>query len=554
MPAPVATVLVGRVRTLDPARPRAEAIGWVGEHLVAVGSEAEVEAAVGPGHERIVLGERTILPGFIDAHHHVAVTALYGGSVRLEPPRVTDIASLLAALREEAAKLPPGRFVVASQWDEGRLRERRPPTREELDAAVPDRPAFLLHYTCHRALANTRALSLAGIDARTPDPVGGRISRTPSGAPDGLLIEQGMSRVEALARKERSRVDAEGVMSRMASHYEALARSGITRVCDAAVPAELLELLRELAARGGVTVPTHVCPISTSGWLQPPLDALEGPVSRHREGPLEIGPVKLVFDGAPSCAMCLSWGQTLASSAGAAWMSLRRRSLDPLRTALSIEPRLGRAVRTGIAMYRPEAARAIVGAAVARGFSLATHALGNDAIAIAIDAYEAVGAKLHGGGVARIEHAAFATPEQARRMADLGVAAVVQPAMLAMPSAAHAPTIPGLPFFPLARLLAAGVTLCGSSDYPVTTFDPLAAIRAATRRENLLGEVVDPEERIDLDAALAMYTRDAARVLGVGDETGTLAPNKRADVNVIEGLEGPDPRLMRTWVGGRAID
>ncbi len=299
------TVLIGRVRTVDASQPHAEAIAFERGRIVAVGSRESVLEAAGPHAEVLRFAEQTIVPGFIDAHHHVAITALYDGATRLIPPRVTDVRTLQQALRESARSLPEGRWLVATHWDESLLQERRPPTREELDEALPDRPAFLLHHTCHRALANTRALELAGIDAKTPDPHGGVIVRGKSGIPNGLLIERGMSPVESLARLERAQVDREGALSRMAAHYQSLARSGVTRVCDAAVPRELVALFQALIDRGAMAVPTHVCPVSVRGWLEEPTDALDGPQTGDEARGLFIGPVKLIFDGAQGCSMCL---------------------------------------------------------------------------------------------------------------------------------------------------------------------------------------------------------------------------------------------------------
>lgn len=212
------------------------------------------------------------------------------------------------------------------------------------------------------------------------------------------------------------------------------------------------------------------------------------------------------------------------------WASVRRGSLDDLRTAFSITPRYGRDVRSGIAIYQPEDAARVVGAVVERGFGVASHALGNAAIEVALGAYAAAGRHL-----------------------SRGVAAVVQPSMLEMHMAASAARIPGLPFFPLRRLLDADVALVGSSDYPVHSFDPLVGIRAAVSRRNARGVVVDPEERITLDEAITMYTRRAAEVLGVGAETGTLTAGKRADVVVVEGLEDAAPRVVQTFVGGAPV-
>ncbi len=547
------TVVVGRVHTMDPALPAAEAIAFAEGRIRAIGPKAHVLAQA-PGAEVIDLGDAAVLPGFIDAHHHVSLSALYGGAPRLEPPSVHDVPSLQASLTALDRDLPSDRWLIAMHWDEAKLRERRPPTRQELDAAVPDRPVFLMHYTFHRALANTKALRLAGIDRRTPEPAGGVISRGAGGLPDGLLIERAMAKVEELARADRIRVDGPGVLTRLAAHYRGIAQAGITRVCDPAVPMDLFALYRALAERGEVIVPTIACPVSLRGWLPEPTDALEGPPTNEEIGPnLKIGPVKLVFDGAPGCSMCLSWGQTLVTLARSVGIALRRGGIDSLRTSMSTAPRVGRDVRTGVTIYQPEDAARVVAAAVSRGFSVASHAIGNAAIDVALGAYAAAGARLADAGVPRLEHASFAEPSQARRMADLGVAAVVQPAMLRMLAIANAPRIPGLPFLPLRRLLDAGVKIVGSSDYPIETFEPLAALRAAVTRETAFGDVVDPDERITLDEAIAMYTRVAAEVLACSHETGTLTVGKRADLVVIDDLGDAAASVRRSFINGVAV-
>ncbi|MEI8254459.1 MAG: amidohydrolase family protein, partial [Deltaproteobacteria bacterium] len=348
------------VLTQDTLGTRAEAVAWREGAIVAVGSSTEVALVAGPGARSWDAAGATVLPGFIDAHHHPCIVALYGGVVRLAPPAVTDIASLQCALAAAASTLPPGQWLVATEWDEFLLAERRPPTRRELDDAVRDRPLFAMHYSCHRALANSRALELAGIGRGTPDPRGGLISRGVGGLPDGLLVERGMSRVETLARASTVAHDAEGFLSRLGRHHRDMAAAGITRVVDATVPADLAVLYREAARRGLLAIPTVMMPVSTSGYLETPWDALDGPVTGHEEGPLVVGPLKLVFDGAPGCAMCLDWWQAAGATLGSMAMSVRDRSLDPMRTALSLEPRVGRKVRTGINIYPRSEARDIV--------------------------------------------------------------------------------------------------------------------------------------------------------------------------------------------------
>jgi predicted amidohydrolase YtcJ len=542
------------VRVFDEARRTAEALAIRDGRLLTVGRRADVLAAAGPAATIWNARGATVLPGFIDAHQHPCIAALYGGGVSLAGPEVTDVASLARTLARTASELPPGEWLVAMNWDEARLRERRAPTRTELDDAVPDRPVFALHYSCHRAVANSRALELAGIGRDTPDPAGGVISRGKGGLPDGLLVERGMSRVETLARASLRTRDAAGFMDRLARHFRALVAAGITRVVDAAVPGDLAVLYREAKARGVLPIPTVLMPVSVTGYLETPWDALDGPTTGERDGVLEIGPVKLILDGAPACAMCLSFLQLAAVSARTLALAARQGSLDPMRVAMSTRPRLGRRIRTGIRLYAPDEAKDFVRRASERGFRVASHAEGNDAIALALDAYEAAGGALRRAGRPRLEHVVFADRDCVRRIADQGALAVVQPHFLSLSAFGSAPTIPGMPANPLRWLLDAGVALAGSSDFPVTGFDPFDGIRSAVRRRTPNG-VREPEQAITLDEALTAYTRGAALAAGCQGECGTLEPHKRADFVVLEGRLASEKdldatRVRATVVGG----
>jgi len=539
---------------------RAAALGVRGGRVVATGSAAEVAAKLGPDYERVELDGRTLLPGMFDVHQHASIVCLYGGRLRLRAPDVTDITSLLLRLREASAALEPGEWLVAIEWDESQLRERRAPTRAELDEAVPDRPLFAMHYTCHRALGNSRALAMAGIDHHSPEPSGGTIERDRRGEPNGLLIERAMSRVESLARQSLVVRDQQGFFERLAAHYRGLALRGITHLVDAAVPKDLEALYREARARGLVLVPTTMMPISMAGWLEAPTDVLDEGPSGDGDELLSRGPVKLVFDGAPGCAMCLGVWQSARGALRALALAVERRSLDPLRVTLSLEPtldlRAGKA-RTGIRMYAPAEATAIVTRAVERGFAVATHAIGNEAIELALSAYRQAGPRLHAAGAPRLEHATFLDRSMAERMADLGICAVVQPDFVRLPAYDNAPSIPALHNTPLRLLLDSGVHVAGSSDYPVTDFDPLDGIRSAVLRRTLRGEPFEPEQAISLEQAVAMYTREAARAVGVAGEKGSLEPGKRADFVVLD--QALDARslghvkVMATFLGGAQI-
>ena len=550
----------GDIWTLDGARRRVEAIGLQAGRVCATGTVAEVTEVIGKGPAAIDLGGRAVLPGFLDIHHHASVACLYGGRLRLAPPEVTDLAGLLARLRDAAAQLPPGAWLVAVDWNESLLAERRAPTRAELDAAVPEHPVFALHYSCHRAVANSRALALAGIDRHTAAPPGGVIERSDRGEPTGVLVERGMSRVESLARASLVVRDREGFFARLGAHYQAVAALGITHLVDTAVPPDLERLYHEARDRGLIRVPTTMMPVSLAGWLEPPVDALDGAPTGTGDALLSRGPVKLVLDGAPGCAMCMGVWQSALVMLRSLVLSARRGTLDPLQIALSLKPQVDLRtlrIRTGLRMYAPGEAAQVVARAVERGFSVATHAIGNEAVAIALDAYAQAGTRLGRAGVPRIEHGTFLDADLIGRMAGLGVGVVTQPDFLRLPQFAHAASIPGIGNTPLRDLLDRGVQVASSSDFPVAGFDPLDGIRSAVTRRTSLGEPLEPAQRITLAEAVALYTRSAAQVAGCLGEKGSLEPGKRADLIVLDRALDESSldrvRVAATLLGGELI-
>ncbi len=161
------------VITMDPALPSASAVAVRGQTILAVGNDEDVLNLKGKNTEVMDARGLTVTPGFIDAHSH-PLGAEEAISVYVGLPRIADVK---AALAREAKKTAPGHWVLGSMYDDTRLADNRPLNRQDLDAAVPDRPVFVTHRGGHTAVVNTVALELAGVTFETPDPVGGRYFR-----------------------------------------------------------------------------------------------------------------------------------------------------------------------------------------------------------------------------------------------------------------------------------------------------------------------------------------------------------------------------------------
>jgi len=305
-------------------------------------------------------------------------------------------------------------------------------------------------------------------------------------------------------------------------------------------------------------------PVAGTTYLDAPWDALEGPPTGSDRtadmAPLVTGPVKLFFDGAPTCAMCLTAAQSLAVFFNAFALSIRRGSWDPIRTMLSVRARLSPdgKFRSGMTLYKPDEAKRIVATAVDRGFAVATHAEGNEAIAGVLEAYEAAGPSLARHGAPRLEHAIFLERELVPRLASLGCTVVAQPAFLGLPAFGDAPSVPRLPAIPMRWLLDGGVKVAGSSDFPVIGFDTLEGMRRAVTRRTRHGNAYEPSQAISLEEALVLYTRAAAEAAGCIGRCGTLEAGKRADLVVLnrqlaktEDLD--EAQVAATVIGGKQV-
>ena len=520
----------GVIVTLDDSRPRATALAVKDGRIVAVGGESDVKPLVGPGTRVIDLKGRAVVPGLTDAHVHVE--GLGTALERLDLVGAASLEDALARVAAAAQKAPAGEWLLGRGWDQNDWPGKQFPTAADLDRVLGDRPAYLVRVDGHAAWVSSAALRRAGVSAATADPEGGRILRDASGAPAGVLVDNAMALVSSFIpeppREVRKRRLAEGL--------RACARAGLTSVNDAGVPLFTVDLYKELLAEGALATRVYVM-IRADDFLAAP--ASLAPEIGLGNGRLTVRAIKVVADGA------------LGS-----------------RGALLLAPYSDEPGTRGLATIEPEKMKAVLQRALVQGFQVATHAIGDAANRMVLDAYEAAfGA---GGGARhrfRIEHAQVLAPADVPRFKALGVIPSMQPTHCTSdmywagdrlgPERARGAYL-------WKTFLAQGVPVPGGSDAPVEKIDVLPGLYAAVTRQDAKGWPEGgwhPEERVTIAEALTMFAKSAAFAAFEEDDRGTIAPGKRADLTVftrdvtaVAPAEILGTAVAMTVVGGEVSD
>ncbi|NOZ56891.1 MAG: amidohydrolase [Calditrichaeota bacterium] len=527
---PDLAVVARKIVTMDEERPQAEVLLVRGDRIVAVGSREQLAGDLKRARKVLDFGDAVVYPGFIDAHLHVAGTGR--ALMELNLVGTSSLDEVLTRVREKAVELEPGEWLLGRGWDQNDWPVKRFPTKFDLDRVVPDRPVYLKRIDGHAGWANSAALRLAGIDASTPDPEGGRIVRLPgSREPSGVLVDNAMGLMSAVLPQ----ADRELVRKQILKAMDHFASLGLTCVHDAGVDSVDLTVYRELVDAGQAKV--RVVAMLLQG---PILDDYfrSGPVLDYGNGMLTIRCVKLFADGA-------------LGSRGAALFEPY--SDDPGNRGLLVTP--------------PEEIEKVTERALRAGFQVATHAIGDRANHLVLDAYEkALAAVPTADHRLRVEHAQVLAPEDIPRFAKLGVIPSMQPthATSDMPWAEDRlgpDRIRGA--YAWRSLLDTGVRIPGGSDSPVESANPLLGIYAAVTRQDLSGNPPGgwyPEQRVTLHEALRMFTVDAAYAAFQEHELGSLSPGKKADLTVLDRdlasvppSEIPRARVVATVVGGNVV-
>lgn len=529
----------GRVMTMDAVRRSAEAVAVRDGRIVAVGLAAAMRARIGERTRVVELGGRTVLPGFQDAHVH----PLEAGVGMLRCP-LTDVTATpdayVAAIAAYAGAHPELPWIVGEGWYLAAF-PGGTPRREDLDRAVPDRPAYFPNRDGHGAWVNSRALALAGIDADTPDPDDGRIERDADGTPSGTLHEGAQDLVERLvpAATTEERVTGLGLAQRY------LHELGITAWQDANAGPANLEAYRIVAERGLLTARV----IAAQWWERDrgaeQIDEFIEARRTYAIGRLTATSVKIMLDGVIE--------------------NFTASMLDPY-----LDGHGSATTERGIDFVDPAALQRYVTLLDAAGFQVHMHALGDRAVRQGLDAIAAARA-VNGPSDNRhhLAHIQMVDPADWPRFRELGAIANMQPLWAAREAQMTTLTLPFIaqerwPYlYPFRSLRRAGTLLAGGSDWSVSTPDVLIQVETAVNRVSPYNRdqvPLGPEEALDLVDALAAFTIGSAYVNHLDEETGSIEVGKLADLVVLDrDIEAEDPtrigdaRVLLTLIEGQTV-
>jgi predicted amidohydrolase YtcJ len=512
----------GRIWTGNPAQPWAQALAIRGPKILAVGDTAAIQKLKEKPTEVVDLKGRLMLPGFNDAHLHVLSGSLELDNADLS--EATNVAEVQQRIATFAAAHPDRPWIVGRGWTYGAFPGGLP-QRQQLDAVVSDRPAFMTAYDGHTAWCNTAALTLAGIARSTPNPAGGAIVRDAAGEATGALKESAMALVRLLAPRpgpeDKSRALRKGLA--LAASY------GLTSVQDASFDLDDLPIYERVQREGGAKLRVYAALPMAKAPTPDELASYKELRAKYKSAQFRIGAVKGYVDGVVES-----------------------------KTAAMLEPYTGGG--TGQANFSAAELNRAVAAYDREGFQIFLHAIGDKAIRMALDAYQNAATQNGSSGRRhRVEHVEAPQAAEIARFGPLGVIASTQ-ALFANPDK-NTLEVYAVNLGPerSARAMAfkalddAGAVQAFGSDWPVVSCDVLRGIYCAVTRMTPEGTPAggwQPQQRITVEAALRHFTRDAAYASFEETIKGTLEADKAADLVVLSEniLEIAPERILKTRV------
>ncbi len=523
-PAQQADLIVenGTIYTVNKAQPKARALAVKNGRILAVGDD--VAAYAGPATRRLDLHGATVVPGLIDSHAHME--GLGGLLESVDLRHVRTVAGVAEFVRKQAAQHKQGEWIVGRNWDQTNWGGRFPSARD-LDGAAPANPVFLSRVDGHAGWANSAALKLAGITAQTPDPSGGRIVKDDRGQPTGIFVDKAMSLVSSIIPP----ATAAQIQRRLELAANECARVGLTTVHDAGVSQLDLDAYRALIAADKFPLRVYAMIGGTGPLWRGYLN--KGPEIGER---LTVRAIKLYADGA------------LGSRGAALW-----------------QPYTDDPGNTGLMMTTREDIEKVARDAVAHGFQVCTHAIGDRANRTVLDAYAAALGGPNGKRF-RIEHAQVISLPDFQKFKDFSILPAMQSThatsdMRWIDQRIGPDRVAGA--YAWQRFLKLGIPVANGSDFPVEEPNPMLGLYAAMTRQDLQGNPPGgwtPSQRMTRAEALESWTLSGAYAAFEEKSKGSLEPGKLADFIVLDRdimtvaeLQIPGTRVLKTFLGGKLV-
>ncbi len=501
----------GVVYTLDTAMPHAEAIAIKGDRILAVGSADDIRAYQGSATRVVDLAGAAVFPGWADAHYHLSGVGEREMTLNLEGTDTKE--AFLTKVKERVDRTPAGEWVTGRGWIETFWTPAAFPSRQDLDRIAPDHPVILSRADGHAAVANSKALELAGVTRSTPAPTGGAINKDARGEPTGMLIDAAQRLVYRVVPAD----DPSALDSAITIGARRSVELGWTQVHDAGVSWAELGRMRQLYQNGQVKLRNYVA-IRGPGRDADSLLAAGASVDQFG-GRLTVRTIKAAVDGA------------LGS-----------------RGALLLEPYSDDRATRGLLTTDTAAFRGMLEQALRRGIQVETHAIGDGGNRLVLDAYARAFSAVPDAdrSVAtprfRIEHAQIVDPADIPRFKELGVIPSMQPShaigdLYFVPARLGGSRLAGA--YAWKTFLELGLPVAGGSDAPVERGEPLIEFYAAVVRRDIRGNagpdsVWHPEQKVSREEALKMFTTYAAFAAFEEDKRGSITPGKWADLTILD--------------------
>ena len=534
-PAADTIITNAKIYTVDAKLPWAEAVAVQGDRILFVGSAKEAMHHRAAETKVIDAGGRLVLPGMEDSHVHFVSGS--GSLAMVDLAGTRTVEEVQERIRRFAAEHPESEWVQGRGWMYSAFPGDMP-HKKYLDEVVPDRPAIMTCADGHTSWVNSRALALAGIDRRTPNPKNGTIVREANGEPTGALLETADSLLEKVLPKPTPKE----TLAALRGGLQEAARLGVVRVHGMGGEFEALDLLDKIRGEGSLTAR-----FSVTMWVSPPglsaedWKAYEDARLKYNDEWISLGGMKLMLDG------------VIDSGTGA--------MLDPYE---------GQVADKGKLFWEPEDYKKAVVEINSKGIQVSTHSIGDAAIRLSLDAYEE-GTRASGNADLRnkIEHAEDISAADIPRFGRLRVIGSFQPLHANPDPAWMGAWIKNVGperekrAWAWKSVLDGGGRLAFGSDWPVVTINPWIGLQVAVTRQDLDGKPEGgwlPEQKLSLADAVYAYTMGGAFAMRRETDEGSIEAGKLADLILLsQNVFEVDPHKIAetnsilTMVGGRII-